>query len=60
MPPLRKSLPSRAVTTEAMTGDRGPTLNDALDRWIEALPTERTRSGDPYEPGTIRDLGFAR
>jgi hypothetical protein len=43
-----------------MAGDRGPTLNDALDRWIEALPTERTRSGDPYEPGTIRDLGFAR
>ena len=46
-----------AVRVGAIAADRGPTLNDALDDWIELLRAggERTRSGDPYKPGTIRD-----
>lgn len=44
-----------AIRSGTMSSDRGPTLNEALDRWIEALPTEQTRSGDPYKPGTLRD-----
>jgi integrase len=43
-----------AIRNGSMTSDRGPTLNEALDRWIGSLPTEQTRSGDPYKPGTIR------
>lgn len=38
-----------------LSADRGPTLNDALDRWLGALAGEFTRSGEPYKPGTIRD-----
>lgn len=32
-------------------------MSDALDRWLALLKAgaERTRSGDPYKPGTIRD-----
>ena len=44
-----------AIRNGSMTTDRGPTLGEALDRWIVALPREQTRSGDPYKPGTIRD-----
>ncbi len=40
-----------------LSADRGPTLNEALDLWIELLGAggDRPRSGDPYKPGTIRD-----
>jgi len=38
-----------------LSADRGLTLNDALDRWLGALASEFTRSGEPYKPGTIRD-----
>lgn len=38
-----------------LSADRGPTLNDALDRWLAVLSDEFTRSGEPYKPGTIRD-----
>lgn len=46
-----------AMRTGRLSADRGPTLNDALDRWIELLRAggEQTRSGDPYKPGTVRD-----
>lgn len=48
---------SVAMRAGKLTSDRGPTLNDALDRWLALLKAgaERTRSGDPYKPGTIRD-----
>ena len=44
-----------ALRKGELSSDRGPTLSTALDTWLEALPTETTRSGDPYKPGTIRD-----
>lgn len=46
-----------AVRAGTLSAERGPTLSDALDDWIELLRAggERTRSGDPYKPGTIRD-----
>jgi integrase len=46
-----------AVRGGTIAADRGPTLNAALDDWVELLRAggERTRSGDPYKPGTIRD-----
>lgn len=46
-----------AMRAGELSADRGPTLNEALDRWIHLLRAggERTRSGHPYKPGTIRD-----
>ncbi len=46
-----------AMRAGKLSADRGLTLNEALDEWIELLRAggERTRSGDPYKPGTIRD-----
>ena len=46
-----------AMRAGKLSAHRGPTLNRALDGWIELLRAggERTRSGDPYKPGTIRD-----
>jgi integrase len=64
---IRKTFPSEAAAKAwrqdahvalrrgELSGDRGPTLNDALDRWLDALETEQTRSGDRYKPATIRD-----
>ena len=39
-----------------MSTDRGPTLNDAVDAWLDALRSGhvRNRSGDPYKPSAIR------
>jgi integrase len=46
-----------AMRAGDLSADRGPLLNDALDRWLDALQqgVEQTRSGDPFKPGTIRD-----
>ena len=46
-----------ALRSGELSADRGPTLNEALDRWLELLRAggERTRSGDPFKPSTIRD-----
>lgn len=44
-----------ALRARTMSADRGPKLDDALDRWLDALASEHTRSGEPYKPGTIRD-----
>ena len=48
---------SVSVRAGKLSADRGPALSEALDLWIELLRAggERTRSGDPYKPGTIRD-----
>ena len=67
--PIKRTFPTRtaakqwredanvALRAGSLTSDRGPTLNDALDRWLALLSAgaERTRSGDPYKPGTVRD-----
>lgn len=46
-----------AMRAGEITAERGETLNRALDEWLALLQAgaERTRSGDPYKPGTIRD-----
>ena len=44
-----------ALRRGELSSDPGPTLNHALDRWLCALGTEQTRSGDRYKPGTMRD-----
>jgi hypothetical protein len=45
-----------ALRAGTMTTSRGPTLNDAVDRWLDALRAGhvRNRSGDPYKPSAIR------
>ena len=45
-----------ALRAGTMTTDRGPTLNDAVDVWLDALRAGhvRNRSGDPYKPSAIR------
>ena len=46
-----------AMRSGDLSADRGLFLNDALDRWLDALAqgVEQTRSGDRYKPGTGRD-----
>lgn len=48
---------SVAMRAGSLSADRGPTLTEALDAWVALLRAggERTRSGDPYKPGTVRD-----
>lgn len=48
---------SVAMRAGKLSANRGLTLDEALDGWVELLRAggERTRSGDPYKPGTIRD-----
>jgi integrase len=45
-----------ALRAGTMTTSRGPTLNDAVDKWLDALRDGhvRNRSGDPYKPSAIR------
>lgn len=44
---------TRALLHQAL---RGPTLNEAVDKWLDALHEGhvRNRSGDPYKPSAIR------
>ena len=51
----RKDAQMELRATSSSNG-RGPTLNAALDTWLESLErgTEQTRSGDPFKPGTVR------
>jgi integrase len=65
---IRKTFPSKtaakqwrqdamaALRAGTMTTSRGPTLNDAVDKWLDALREGhvRNRSGDPYKPSAIR------
>jgi hypothetical protein len=39
-----------------LSADRGPTLEQAADDWLEAARAGiiRSRSGDPYKPATLR------
>src|SRR4051794_23064308 len=45
-----------ALRAGTMTTDRGPTLTDAVEVWLDALRAGhvRNRSGDPYKPSAIR------
>lgn len=45
-----------ALRTGTLTTDRGPTLNEAVEVWLDALRAGhvRNRSGDPYKPSAIR------
>jgi integrase len=45
-----------ALRARTMRTDRGPTLADAVDTWLDALRAGhvRNRSGDPYKPSAIR------
>ncbi|MDP9294059.1 MAG: tyrosine-type recombinase/integrase, partial [Actinomycetota bacterium] len=45
-----------ALRAGTMTTARGPTLNDAVDQWLDALRAGHVcnRSGDPYKPSAIR------
>src|SRR3954469_7522015 len=45
-----------ALRAGTMTVSRGPTLNDAVDTWLDALRAGHisNRSGDPYKPSAIR------
>ena len=45
-----------ALRAGTMTADRGPTLDQAADQWLEAARAGivRTRSGEPYKPSAIR------
>jgi integrase len=45
-----------ALRAGTMSSSRGPTLNDAVDKWLGALREGhvRNRSGDRYKPSAIR------
>jgi integrase len=45
-----------ALRAGTLTTSRGPTLNDAVDKWLDALREGhvRNRSGDPYKPSAVR------
>jgi integrase len=45
-----------ALRAGTLTADRGPTLAEAADDWLEAARAGivRNRSGDPYKPSAIR------
>jgi len=45
-----------ALRAGTMTASRGPTLNDAVDTWLDRVRAGhvRNRSGDPYKPSAIR------
>jgi integrase len=47
---------ARALRTGELSGERGPTLTDAVDQWLVALRCGQVcnRSGDPYKPSAIR------
>lgn len=65
---LRKTFPTRsaakrwrqdaivAIRAGELSANRGPTLRDATEEWIQAMRAghELTRSGDPYKPSAIR------
>src|SRR5262245_21066792 len=44
-----------ALRAGTLTADRGPTLAEAAEDWLEAARTGivRTRSGDPYTSATL-------
>jgi integrase len=45
-----------ALRRGELTTDRGPTLNDACDQWLDGARagTVANRSGDPYKPAAVR------
>jgi integrase len=45
-----------ALRTGELTADRGPTVREAVDQWLEEARNGhvRNRSGDPYKPSAIR------
>ena len=45
-----------ALGAGRLSADRGSTLKDAVDQWLEgaAAGTVRNRSGDPYKPSAVR------
>jgi integrase len=45
-----------AMRAGTLTADRGPTLKEAADNWLEAAEAGivRNRSGEPYKPSAIR------
>jgi integrase len=49
-----------ALRAGTMTASRGPTLDDAVDQWLDALRAGhvRNRSGDPYKPSAIRGYEY--
>jgi integrase len=45
-----------ALRTGELTSDRGPTVQEAADQWLEDARNghARNRSGDPYKPSALR------
>ncbi len=45
------------IRSGALSADRGPTLHEVVDQWLEDLRNGHVpnRSGDPYKPAAIRD-----
>jgi len=66
---LRKTFPTRSAAKQwrydaiaalrrgELSGERGPLLSVAVDRWLDDLRSGHVtnRSGDPYKPAAIRD-----